>query len=119
LEYLRTRRSQRFNFLRMSVGHSAPRAESDPASYWAWGGTPEQPDLDRLNPEFFRGLDVVLSQMRALGMNAELLLLNFYCTPFTNPRQWTPDRERLWLRYLSRLSRNQGRRTRCCGTAVG
>jgi hypothetical protein len=98
--YLRTRRSQRFNFVRMSVGHSAPRADSDPASYWAWGGTPQNPDLDRLNPVFFRGLDAVLSQMRAEGMNAELLLLNFYRTPFTNPRQWTPSRERLWLRYV-------------------
>jgi hypothetical protein len=79
----------------MSVGHSAARAESDLASYWAWGGTPQNPDLDRLNPVFFRGLDALLSQMRAEGMNAELLLLNFYRTPFTNPRQWTPSRERL------------------------
>jgi Protein of unknown function (DUF4038)/Domain of unknown function (DUF5060)/Putative collagen-binding domain of a collagenase len=99
-QYLRTRRSQRFNFVRMSVGHSAPRAESDPAAYWAWGGTPQNPDLDRLNPVFFRGLDAVLSQMREEGMNAELLLLNFYRTPFTNPRQWTPSHERLWLRYV-------------------
>jgi hypothetical protein len=99
-EYLRTRRSQRFNFVRMSVGHSAPRAESDPASYWAWGGTPQNPDLDRLNPEFFHGLDAVLSQMRDEGMNAELLLLNFYRTPFTDPQKWTPNRERLWLRYV-------------------
>jgi hypothetical protein len=38
--------------------------------------------------------------MGAEGMNAELLLLNFYRTPFTDPRLWTPDRERLWLRYV-------------------
>lgn len=99
-QYLRTRRSQRFNFVRMSVGHSAPRAAADPSNFWAWGGTPEAPDLDRFNPVFFRGLDAVFSQMRAEGMYAELLLLNLYRTPFTDTRLWTPEREKLWLRYL-------------------
>lgn len=28
------------------------------------------------------------------------ILLNFYRTPFTDTRQWTPARERQWLRYL-------------------
>src|SRR5262245_23795395 len=72
-EYLKTRRAQRFNFVRMSVGHSQYRAAADPAAFWAWGGTPEKPDLDRLNPAFFRGLDELLRQMQAQGMNAELL----------------------------------------------
>jgi hypothetical protein len=38
--------------------------------------------------------------MQQYGMNAELLLLNFYRLPFTDPKQWTPARERLWLRYI-------------------
>ena len=99
-EYLKTRRSQRFNFVRMSVGHSEARAASDPASYWAWGGTTDKPDLDRFNPAFFRRLDALLRQMRAADMNAELLLLNFYRKPFTDPHLWTAERERLWLRYV-------------------
>src|SRR4030095_317746 len=37
-EYLKTRRAQHFNFVRMTVGHSEPRAAKDSA-YWAWGGT--------------------------------------------------------------------------------
>ncbi len=45
-EYLDTRRRQRFNFVRMSVGHSESRAEADPA-FWAWGGTP-RPDRSAL-----------------------------------------------------------------------
>jgi len=98
--YLRTRRSQRFNFVRMSVGHSAARASAEPADYWAFGGTPAEPDLDRFNPAFFRGLDKLLRQMQAEGMNAELLLINLYRRPFTDPQLWTPERERLWLRYL-------------------
>jgi hypothetical protein len=98
-EYLNTRRRQRFNFVRMSIGHSAPRASAD-ARFWAWGGTADQPDLDRLNPRFFESLDAVMREMQACGMNAELLLFNYYRRPFTEPAQWTPSRERLWLRYV-------------------
>ena len=98
-EYLETRRRQRFNFVRMSVGHSQARAAADPA-FWAWGGTPEKPDLDRLNPVFFRGLDDLFIDLQARGMNVELILLNFYRRPFTDTKLWTPEREALWLRYV-------------------
>jgi hypothetical protein len=98
-EYLDTRRRQRFNFVRMSVGHSETRAALDPA-FWAWDGTPARPDLDRLNPIFFRGLDELFRDLQARGMNVELILLNFYRQPFTDTRLWTPARERLWLRYI-------------------
>lgn len=99
-EYLATRRAQHFNFVRMTVGHSEARAAADPA-YWAWGGTPQNPDLDRYNPEFFRRFDELVEQMRACGMNAELIVLNFYRQPFTDVARWTPAREREWLRYLT------------------
>ena len=98
-EYLETRRRQRFNFVRMSVGHSEARAAADPA-FWAWAGTPAKPDLDRLNPVFFRGLDELFRDLQGRRMNVELLLLNFYRRPFTDPSLWTPARERLWLRYV-------------------
>jgi dienelactone hydrolase len=98
-EYLDARRRQRFNFVRMSIGHSEFRAEADPAC-WAWGGTPAKPDLDRLNPEFFRGLDNVFRDLRRREINVELILFNFYRRPFTDTRLWTPARERLWLRYV-------------------
>lgn len=98
-EYLETRRRQRFNFVRMSVGHSEFRAASDSA-FWAWGGTPDKPDLDRLNPVFFRGLDGLMRDLQGRGMNVEVLLLNFYRRPFTDTSLWTAARERLWLRYV-------------------
>lgn len=98
-EYLKTRRAQRFNFVRMTVGHSEARAAKDPA-YWAWGGTPEKPDLDRFNPAFFHAFDDLIRQLHASRMNVELILLNFYRRPFTDTSAWTPARERLWLRYL-------------------
>ncbi|MBI4905632.1 MAG: DUF4038 domain-containing protein [Acidobacteria bacterium] len=96
-EYLDTRRRQRFNFVRMSIGHSPYRAAAD-RDYWAWGGTAQNPDLDRLNPVFFQNFDRLLTEMRSRGMNAELLLFNYYRRPFTDPAQWTASRERLWLR---------------------
>jgi hypothetical protein len=98
-EYLATRRAQRFNFVRMTVGHSEARAAKDPA-FWAWGGTAEKPDLDRFNPAFFRAFDDLMRQLRASGMNVELILLNFYRRPFTDTKLWTAARERQWLRYL-------------------
>ncbi|MCW5558671.1 MAG: DUF5060 domain-containing protein, partial [Verrucomicrobiae bacterium] len=99
-EYLQTRRGQRFNFVRLTVGHSESRAAADP-DYWAWGGTPSRPDLDRLNPAFFAKFDDLLRDLRSRGMNVELILLNFYRRPFTDTANWTPARERLWLRYLT------------------
>lgn len=98
-EYLKTRRDQRFNFVRMSIGHSHERAQIDP-TYWAWAGTPKKPDLDRFNPVFFRSLDRLLWQMQDCGMNAELLLFNYYRLPFTDTTLWTPAQDRLWLRYV-------------------
>lgn len=97
--YLETRRRQGFNFVRMSVGHSAERAAKDPA-FWAWGGTAAAPDLDRLNPVFFRAFDAVVRELASHEMNIELLLLNLYRRPFTDPLLWTVDREQFWLRYL-------------------
>jgi hypothetical protein len=98
--YLEARRSQHFNFVRMTVGHSEARATTNTA-FWAWGGTALRPDLDRLNPTFFRAFDDLMQQLRASGMNVELILLNFYRRPFTDTNAWTPARERLWLRYLT------------------
>lgn len=99
-QYLETRRGQHFNFVRLSIGHSEVHAAKDPANYWAWGGSPAKPDLDRFNPAFFRGFDSLLRDLQSRGMNVELLLLNFYRRPFTDTRLWTPERERLWLRYV-------------------
>lgn len=98
-EYLKTRRAQRFNFVRMTIGHSEARATTNSA-YWAWGGTARQPDLERVNPEFFRGFDLLMRQLRAAGMNVELILLNFYRRPFNDTNLWTAARERLWLRHV-------------------
>ena len=99
-EYLSARRAQHFNFVRMTVGHSEARAATNVA-YWAWGGTPRQPDLESFNPVFFRGLDELFHDLKTRGMNIELILLNFYRRPFTDTNAWTAAREHLWLRYVT------------------
>lgn len=99
LDYLQTRRAQRFNYVRMTVGHSESRAATN-AAFWAWGGTAQGPDLDRFNPEFFAAFDAFMEQLRQVGMGVELILLNFYRRPFNDPTVWTASRERQWLRYL-------------------
>jgi hypothetical protein len=98
-DYLKMRRAQHFNFVRMSIGHSEARAATN-SVYWAWGGTAQKPDLDRFNPVFFHAFDDLMRQLRAAGMNVELLLLNFYRRPFTDTNAWTAARERQWLRYV-------------------
>lgn len=100
-QYLQTRRAQQFNFVRMhAMPHRPIHADSDP-TFWAWGGTPQDPNLDRINPIYFRGLDELLRQMQAVGMNAELILLNFYLWPATDLQLWTAERERQWIRYVT------------------
>jgi len=71
-EYLKTRCAQRFNFVRLTIGHSEARAATNSA-YWAWGGTAQKPDLDQLNPEFFRSFDALMQQLRVSGMNSSLI----------------------------------------------
>jgi hypothetical protein len=100
MKYLTTRRSQGFNFVRLGVLHSPTHGQTDP-DFWPWGGTPEKPDLDRFNPRFFQGLDMLFGGMLVQGMNAELIVLNYYLWPFTDVKIWTPQRERQWLRYIT------------------
>ena len=48
-EYLKTRRSQRFNFVRMGVVHSPTHGQTDP-DFWPWGGTPGEARPRPLQP---------------------------------------------------------------------
>ncbi len=98
-KYLKTRRIQHFNFVRMFIQHSPTHWKTNP-DFCPWSGNPDQLDLDHLNPRFFQGLDAILTEMNTLDMKAELIVLNYYHYPFTNPKIWTLQRERTWLRYV-------------------
>jgi len=99
-QYLKTRRNQNFSFIRMGVVHSPNHWDKD-SKFFPWGGTPENPDLDRYNPQYFQGLDKVLMEMKSRDMNVELIVLTFYQKPFTDTKIWTFRRERNWLRYIA------------------
>ncbi len=73
-ENMRVRRAQRFNFLRLGVLHSLTRGRQD-SRFWPWDGTPETPDLDRLNSAYFEGLDRLMQELATAGMQVKLLIL--------------------------------------------
>ena len=75
-KYLEVRRSQRFNFVRMSIGHSAKRAAAE-QRFWAWGGTADVA-TSTASTRSSSKLGCSDASMAEHGMNAELLLLNFY-----------------------------------------
>ena len=97
LPYLKLRSEQGFTMIRFQVPMIEPRFP-----LWPWGGTREQPDLDRFNPEYFQELDRRIGDLARLGLQAELILLNFYPTggPMRDPKQWTTEREKAWLSYV-------------------
>jgi hypothetical protein len=108
--YLDARAGKPFNFLRtMSVTNVfnawTGEVQIKSPDGWPWGGTPVAPDYDRLNPSYFRRFERILRELQERGIHAEIVVFNYYEKPFKFPALWTPERERLWARYLiSRLA---------------
>jgi len=98
--YAGKRRSQRFNFIRFFASGYPFQINRNLAveEGWPWGGTPEQPDYDRLNPKYFRRLERAVQDLGKRRLHAELILFNYYSAPFTDPTVWTQAREELWTR---------------------
>jgi dienelactone hydrolase len=111
--YLDARAGKPFNFLRMFAsltfnawtGKPWTEAISRDADGFPWGGTPESPDYDRLNPVYFQRYEKILGELKQRNVHAEIIVFNLYEVPFKDPAIWTPAREELWGRYVvSRLS---------------
>jgi dienelactone hydrolase len=111
--YLDARAGKPFNFLRVfasltfNAWTARPWSEAiaRDADGFPWGGTPQSPDYDRLNPTYFRRYEKILGELRQRDMYAEIIVFNLYEIPFKDPAVWTPAREELWGRYVvSRLS---------------
>jgi dienelactone hydrolase len=111
--YLDARASKPFNFLRIfasltfNAWTARPWSEaiSRDADGFPWGGTPQSPDYDRLNPAYFQRYERILGELKQRNVHAEIIVFNLYEVPFKDPAIWTPERERLWGRYVvSRLS---------------
>ena len=107
LSYLDKRSSQGFNFIRLfASGSPFPERRLVPAEEsWPWGGTPESPDYDRVNPRYFQRLDRLMGELARRDMYAEVLVFNYYSMPFIAPAERTPAREELWVReVIARLA---------------
>jgi dienelactone hydrolase len=111
--YLDARAGKPFNFLRLfaSLTFNAWTAKlwseaiAQDADGFPWGGTPQAPDYDRLNPAYFQRYERILGELRQRDVHAEIIVFNLYEIPFKDPAVWTPAREELWGRYVvSRLS---------------
>lgn len=107
LAYLDRRHSQQFNFIRLFAAGfpDRPHKTLSIGEAWPWGGTPEAPDFDRINPAFFHRLEQTLAELKQRGMYAEILVFNYYSKPFIDTDVWTPAREVLWAsQVIARLS---------------
>jgi Protein of unknown function (DUF4038)/Domain of unknown function (DUF5060)/Putative collagen-binding domain of a collagenase len=105
IAYFDERAAQQFNFIRFFVTEGFRHAELLENEAWAWGGTPAEPDFDRLNPEYFQRLEMILGEIKERGLHAEIEVFDYYSRPFTDPSVWTDSRRDLWAQYVvSRLS---------------
>jgi dienelactone hydrolase len=111
--YLDARAGKPFNFVRLFAsltfnawtGKPWSEAIAQDADGFPWGGTPQAPDYDRLNPAYFQRYEKVLGELTKRNVYAEIIVFNLYEIPFKDRAVWTPAREELWGRYVvSRLS---------------
>lgn len=108
-DYLQRRHAQGFNYVRFfASGNPFGRHKTlSVEDSWPWGGTPEAPDYDRINPRYFHRLQSTLQRLKQRDMYAEVLVFNYYWMPFIDPVAWTPARERLWAeQVVARLAAN-------------
>ena len=89
-EYLETRRRQRFNFVRMSIGHSHDARRRPIPTSGPGAARRSSPTWTASIPRSFAASTSCCARCRQCGMNVELLLLNFYRRPFTDAKLWTP-----------------------------
>jgi len=103
---LRRRAEQGFNIFRArcQVSPQHPRSPEnvwETRSTWPWGGSREEPQLDRLNPEWFRCMDDVMRLAEELDVGFEMILEAWgFEFPFNDRATFTEELERLWLGYL-------------------
>ena len=81
-------------------------------------GTPAAPDYDRLNPHYFQRFESILSDLKARGVFAEIMVFNLYEQPFKDRRIWTAAREQLWAQYQNTIVGSMGSFRRLTDTKI-
>ena len=103
---LERRRAQGYNLIRARLAVS-PFHQPDSynqfegRSYWPWGGSPQNPQLDRFNLAYFQTVDRVVRLAEELDMGIEMILEGWmFEFPFNSRDRFTAEHEELWTRYL-------------------
>lgn len=110
-EILEMRKNQGFNFIRVRL----PMSSYIPGymhnfwqnrQIWLWGGSPQCPEYESFNLEYFEAVDRVMKMLEELDMGLELVLEGWmWEIPFYDRKDFLPEFEELYIRYaISRLS---------------
>ncbi|MDH5439191.1 MAG: DUF4038 domain-containing protein [Candidatus Bathyarchaeota archaeon] len=68
---------------------------------WPWGGSPQKPQFDRFNLEYFQVVDRVMRLAEDLGIGFEMIMEAWgFEYPFNQRGVFIPEYEELWMRYL-------------------
>ena len=110
-EILEKRKKQGFNFIRARLPIS-PYHPGDihnvwqNRQLWLWGGSPQCPEYESFNLEYFDAVDRVMKMLEELDMGLELILEGWlWEIPFSDRQNFLLEFEELYIRYaVSRLS---------------
>lgn len=110
-EILEMRKKQGFNFIRARLPIS-PYHPGDihnvwqNKQIWIWGGSPQCPEYEFFNLDYFNAVDRVMKMLEELDMGIEIIFEAYmWEIPFSDRQNFTPEFEELYIRYaISRLS---------------
>jgi hypothetical protein len=110
-EILEMRKRQGFNSIRARIPIS-PYCTGDMynvwqnKSIWLWGGSPQCPEYEFFNLDYFAAIDRVMKLLEELDMGVEIILEGWmFEIPFSDRQNFTPEFEELYIRYtVARLS---------------
>ncbi len=103
---LRRRAEQGFNIFRARCQVCPQHPGSPPnvwqtRSLWPWGGTREEPQLDRFNVEYCQTVDRVMRLAEELDVGFEMIMEAWgFEFPFNDRESFTEELEKVWMGYL-------------------
>ncbi len=104
--WLRRRKSQGFNLLRIRVPvspfhHPEGYSEWQTRSCHPWGGSETRPRFDQFNLEYFASVDRIVRLCEELEIGIEMVMEAYgFEFPFNSRAIFTAEWEELWLRFL-------------------
>ncbi len=102
---LNLRKSQGINYIRarlqVSPYHPDVPNQWQNRDCWPWGGSPQLPDFMRLNLNYFKAVDEVVTRASELGIGLELILQGWlFEFPFNDRGKFIAEYEEFWHQYI-------------------